>query len=171
MRFGTDKKNSFYYPREDFYETGGVDEGVYTILDTGASALYISSLYFDSFMSELQAIAGTELQPYEGRTYARCVPSFPDLYFQVNGKWLQVAVKDYVIDVSRNSDGSICLIQVMQTSTPFNILGMPLFIDYQAVFDDKASTVSFDPIKGSIKDAIEYDDSRPEFAFSLLTQV
>lgn len=56
-------------------------EGVYTIFDTGASALYISSLYYDSFLSELQAIAGTALQPDEGRLYARCVPSFPNLYF------------------------------------------------------------------------------------------
>jgi len=100
-------------------------------------------------MNELEAIAGTKLEPYEGRTYARCVPSFPPLYFQMDGKWVEVAVKDYVIDVSRLSDGSICLIQVKRTSAPFNIFGMPLFVDYTTVFDDTASTVSFEPTNGS----------------------
>ena len=41
VRFGNDSKDSFSFPYDEYYKTGGVD-GVYTILDTAASSLYIS---------------------------------------------------------------------------------------------------------------------------------
>ena len=144
---------------------------MYSILDTGASAIYISSLWFDSFMDVLEEVAGTRLEPYEGRTYARCVNSFPPIFFQMGGHWVELAVKDYVIDVSRQQDGSICLIQVMRTNAPFNIYGMPLFVDYTTVFDDEASTVSFKPTSGGLKSAVEADDSQPSQNFLLYTAV
>ena len=52
VRFGPAAQNAFSFPDDPFYETGGKD-GVYTILDTGASAIYISELWYGSFMSEL----------------------------------------------------------------------------------------------------------------------
>ena len=161
VRFGKEASNSFVFPYDDYYNTGGVKKGVYTILDTGASAIYISSLWFDSFMDVLEEVAGTRLEPHEGRTYARCVNSFPPLYFQMSGHWIELAVKDYVIDVSRLQDGSICLIQVMRTDAPFNIYGMPLFVDYTTAFDDEASTISFKSTNGSLKSDLEPDSGRP----------
>lgn len=61
VRFGLDMKNSFSFPYDDFYASGGSD-GVYTILDTAATSLYISNLWFDGFMAELAASAGTKFE-------------------------------------------------------------------------------------------------------------
>lgn len=80
----------------------------------------------------------------------------------MSGKWIEVAAKDYVLDVSRSQDGSICLIQVMKTTAPFNIFGMPFFIDYTTVFDDDASEVSFEPTEGSSKINVEFDSKTPK---------
>ena len=54
----------------------------------------------------------------------------------MDGTWLEVAAKEYVIDVSKAQDRSICLIQIQATTLPFNILGMPLFVDYTTSFYD-----------------------------------
>ena len=61
VRFGLDMKNSFSFPKDDFYASGG-SNGVYTILDTAATSLYISKLWFDGFMAELAASAGTKFE-------------------------------------------------------------------------------------------------------------
>ena len=122
-------------------------------------------------MNELENVAGTRLEQYEGRTYARCVTTFPTLYFQMDGKWLEVSTSDYVIDVSKLSDGSICLVQIKKTSAPFNIFGMPLFIDYTTKFDDDASTVKFEPMVDSVKEAVEVDSRKPVLSLKMATEV
>ena len=89
----------------------------------------------------------------------------------MDGKWLEVDTNDYVIDVSRLSDGSICLVQVKRTSAPFNIFGMPLFVGYTSVFDDGASAVSFEPSSGSRKQEVEEDKKKPALSLQMITEV
>ena len=109
VRFGKNAVDAFTFPQEPDFAIG--EEGVYTILDTGASSIYLSKLYFTSFMEKLEKKTKTKFEQRQGRFYARCLNViFPSLFFLVDGQWLEVAEKDYVLDVSKAGDGSICLI-------------------------------------------------------------
>ena len=63
-------------------------------------------------MEELARVSNIEIKPFEGRTYVRCGDNFPSIFFLMDGAWLEVAAKEYVIDVSQAQDRSICLIQI-----------------------------------------------------------
>ena len=156
VRFGTERVDAYAFPQDPDYAIGA--DGVYTILDTGATAIYLSKLYFSSFMEKLEKKALTKLEPYKGRTYARCVP-FPSLFFLVDGQWLEVVERDYVLDVSRAEDGSICLIQILPTNAPFHVFGMPLFVDYTVEFDDDNMQVAFNLSSSSEKAEIDQGDA------------
>lgn len=99
VRFGSSESNAFAFPIDEKYAIDGHD-GVYTILDTGASAIYISNLWFDSFMHHLSRVADSKFEAYKGRTYARCSPNFPSIFILVDGVYLEVSPLDYVIDTS-----------------------------------------------------------------------
>ena len=51
-------------------------------------------------MEELARVSNIEIKPFEGRTYVRCGDNFPSIFFLMDGAWLEVAAKEYVIDVS-----------------------------------------------------------------------
>ena len=82
------------------------------MFDTSASGIFLSALWFNSFMEELARVSNIEIKPFEGRTYVKCGDSFPSIFFLMDGSWLEVAAKEYVIDVSKAQDRSICLIQI-----------------------------------------------------------
>jgi len=168
VRFGKSNSHAFKFPREAYYANGTPSSGVYTILDTGVSSLYISRLWFDSFIEELAKVAKSTFQSHNGRLYTLCSNEFPSIYFLIDGIYLEVAKKDYVVDVSQQQDGSICLVQIAATDSPFLILGMPLFVDYTTVFDDLESTVDFWPTKGSAKGELK-SEAIPKQALRLLT--
>jgi len=144
VRFGTKEENSFVFPKHNEFSLTS-DHGIYTILDTGSTMLHISSLWFDSFIEELEVAANTEIERYKGRLYSRCLTDFPSLFFLSNNTYLEMAAKDYMIDVSKANDGSICLLQITPTTLPFLIFGMPLFVDYTSTFDNEARKVFLVP--------------------------
>ena len=60
--------------------------GVYTILDTGASDIMMSILWFDSFIKEFYDSIEKSYGFYEvvdGAAYATCDADYPNLYFLV----------------------------------------------------------------------------------------
>jgi hypothetical protein len=60
--------------------------GLYTIFDTGASDIYLSVLWFDSFVEELFGSMGLGEADYEindGIVSATCDVDYPDIYFMV----------------------------------------------------------------------------------------
>ena len=126
-------------------------DGVYSIFDTGVGSIYISRLWYDGFVDELARVAKEKLFAYNSRLYSRCSNNFPSIFFLISGIYIEVAPKDYISDVSREKDGSVCLIHFQPSDSPFLIFGMPLFVDYTTVFDDQASIVGFKPTVGSEK--------------------
>ena len=66
--------------------------GVYTILDTGASDIMMSILWFDSFIKEFYDVIDTRsgidtrypfYEVVDGAAYATCDADYPNLYFLV----------------------------------------------------------------------------------------
>ena len=56
-------------------------EGIYTIFDTGASDIYLSALWFESFAKVLYAEAGIPFEIRDGKALSECADTFKDIYF------------------------------------------------------------------------------------------
>ena len=65
-----------------------VGDGVYTVFDTGASNIYLSEIWHDTFIKKLFSHVGVSYQTRGGRTYATCEADYPNLYFMMDGYWL-----------------------------------------------------------------------------------
>lgn len=68
------------------------DGMVYSIFDTGASAIIIPKAYFKNFLKELfkKVIDKAEYEVDSGYVITRCYTNFPTLYFMFDGVWLQI---------------------------------------------------------------------------------
>jgi hypothetical protein len=76
-----------------------LNDGLYSIFDTGASDIYLSTLWFESFMLQLfDTIGSNAFYLMDGDTVVSdsCTYNFPDIYFLINGYWLEVSAEDYV---------------------------------------------------------------------------
>lgn len=84
---------------------------VYSIFDTGASAIIFPNYYFDQFITEMFAeMGGDEYEVTDGYVISKCYDDFPKLHFLFNDKWLTVNPDDYVVDISGERDKSICVL-------------------------------------------------------------
>ena len=82
VRFGKSEQDAFALPKHIVYDAlERHEDGVYTIFDTGATSIYISSLWYDSFMEELARVSNARFESYNERMYARCSHDFPSVYF------------------------------------------------------------------------------------------
>ena len=81
-------------------------------------------------------------------TYAQCDANYPNLYFMVEGFWIQIPREEYLTVLD---DDLTCRLQIQQIDTPFNILGMPFFMDYYISHDNDLGSMSFAPQKDSTK--------------------
>ena len=68
--------------------------------------------------------------------------------------WIEVRPDEYVLDVSKEKDGSICILAVNKNSEAFNIFGFPVLQDYYSVFDMEEGRIGFAATPGSKKDAL-----------------
>lgn len=158
VRFGEDDTKAFSYERVE--DTGAwVDDGIYTILDTGASDMYMSILWFDSFVREFYAAVGIPFEVVEGAAYAACAANYPNLYFQVNQAWIQVPSEDYLVE---DDAGTQCRLRVVPIDAPFNIFGMPAFLDYYVTHNWEKGYISIGPHADSLKPEIELAVKVPE---------
>ena len=124
VRFGTSSDMAFTF---NLMEHGAqINDGLYTIWDSAAPNIYLSVLWFESFVAQLYEITGLEIVIVNGKVKAACATSYPDLYFQLNGYWLQVKPADYI----REEDSNVCSLKIMPINAPFNIMGMPAYIGY-----------------------------------------
>ena len=62
--------------------------GLYSIFDTGASDIFMSILWYESFVEQFYAAAGIEYEINEGSASATCEADYPDLYFLLRGVYL-----------------------------------------------------------------------------------
>lgn len=123
IRIGEKKEDAWAYPEEG--DSTWMNNGVYTILDTGASDIFLSVLWFDSFIQQFYSRVGIEFEVREGTAWATCSAEYPSVYFLLNGYWLEVPSDDYLVE-----DGNECRLRIRPIDAGFNILGMPAYIGY-----------------------------------------
>jgi len=82
VRIGEDNVKAFRFaPDEQGVFTD--EYSLYTIFDTGASEIYISSLWYNSFIAELTSEVAAYQETRGGFLYATCDAKWPNLYFMV----------------------------------------------------------------------------------------
>jgi len=119
-----------------------IQNGIYSIFDTGSSNIMLSVLWYESFVEQLfESMGGTEYSIQDGVTTATCAADYPDLYFLLNKNWLQIRKEDYVSDNGAN----VCSLNIRPVDAPFNILGMPAYIGYYISHDWEKGTMSLAP--------------------------
>jgi len=118
--------------------------GLYTIFDTSSPDIGISKVYFDNFVEELMATQPSlSYQFADGYLMSQCTDNWPSIFFNMEGKYLEVAAKDYVKDVSAAQDKSLCKVFIRPLDAPFNIMGLPIYMDYYVTHGN--DTMSFTP--------------------------
>ena len=98
IRFGESFSDSYTYTQDD--QVVWMRDGVYSIFDTAASEIYISILWYESLIEKLFEKATTTYETKNGATYASCTANYPNLYFMLDGYWLQIPPEDYLVDIS-----------------------------------------------------------------------
>lgn len=92
--------------------TYAFQEDLFTILDTGSSAILLSSDYFTQVVTMIiRDYIGTDQYMVDyGAAVMECFPpeKLPPIYFNVGGWWIEMLGEDYVIDASEFGDRSIC---------------------------------------------------------------
>ena len=120
-------------------------DGVYSIFDTAASEIYISILWYESLVEKLFEKATTTYETKNGATYASCTANYPNLYFMLDGYWLQIPPVDYLVDISEAQDGQVCRIRIRPIDAPFNIMGMPAYLGYYVTHNWSEGYMEFSP--------------------------
>ena len=119
---------------------------VYSIFDSGASALIFPKEYFKRFLSAMFAqMADNEYEVNEGYVLTRCYSDFPTLFFMFDNKWVTIEPHEYLVDISESQDRSICVLLMSQGSTELFVFGLPLFQDYYAIHDNTNNRIGFGP--------------------------
>ena len=152
VAFGdTNVENTMVWGTLSDYTTE-VDNSFYTILDTGATALMISNLYFEAFVTQIfDRLPGVAFEFKNNRIFTECSADFPPLFFMFDEHWLEVDAKDYVYEV--DGDGT-CLLFILPTDLPMNVLGMPIFVDYYSMHNPETGVIGFAPHDASTKQDI-----------------
>ena len=150
-----DIENSFAYePYPDLPEVVFKDNSLYSIIDTGSTALVISVVWYESLIRNLFETAGIDDWRYEqGVILTKCQYELPSLFFQIDGKWVEAKAVDYMFDYS--GDGVNCLLFIMPANMAMNILGMPIHVDYYTIHDPVAGTVNWAPHYKSPKKTVQ----------------
>lgn len=74
---------------------------VYSIFDTGASAIIFPTDYFGSFLTEMfNEMGGDEYELSAGYVVTKCYDDFPTIHFLFGEKWIAIDPRDYVVDIS-----------------------------------------------------------------------
>ena len=77
-----------------------------------------------------------------------CDAAYPSLHFLFDGHWIETRPEAYLWE---EEDGETCTFLIMPVTSPTNMLGMPMFIDYYTVFDPTKTTIGWAPHKDSLK--------------------
>lgn len=119
---------------------------IYSIFDSGASALIFPKIFFKSYLKEIFKVTDdNEYEINSGYVLTRCYDDFPTLYFMFDNKWITIKPHEYVVDISESQDRSMCVLLMSQGSNDLFIFGLPLFMDYYTVHDDTNGKMGFVP--------------------------
>lgn len=76
----------------------------------------------------------------------------PKLFFMFDNSWLEIDPKDYLFQTDPVENE--CILFLLPTDLPYNVLGMPLFLDYYSVHDATNGLISFAPHVTSLKQQV-----------------
>ena len=76
----------------------------------------------------------------------------PKLFFMFDNSWLEIDPKDYLY--MTNPVENECILFLLPTDLPYNVLGMPVFIDYYSVHDPVGGSIQFAPHVTSLKQQV-----------------
>ena len=82
----TDPANTYAWENYGDYAATVVDNSIYSIIDSGATTIMISTLYYESFIKRIMdRVPGVEWSYQEGYVYTPCFEAdYPNLYFMFN---------------------------------------------------------------------------------------
>lgn len=167
MRFGEDdaKKWDFDIVDGSVLSNDGMNAtSIYSVFDTSSQDAFITSAFWDTFLAQLFLEMGQETYDFvDGYVMASCKFNYPDLYFDVDGHFLQMSAKDYVEDVSKDASQDLCKLHVRPIDAPFNIYGTALYLDYYVTHNyGVESNMQWSPAKDSKKSVIMAAAAAPE---------
>ena len=87
-----------------------------------------------------------------------CDLDYPPIHFMFDKTWLTVDPADYVVPMN---PGSACLLLLTEGELPFLVMGLPLFVGYYTVHDDKKGRMGFVPHATSSKTGPYWATSLP----------
>ena len=112
----------------------------------------ISQLYYDSLILKIMAQVPDVKWRYSDnfRVITECNANYPSIYFMFDNLWIETSPQDYLYtDKMMNN----CNFLIMPVDLPYNLLGMPIFIDYYTVFEPQSDTIGWAPHKDSAKES------------------
>ena len=76
--------------------------GLYTIFDTGATDIFVSQNYYQSMVTKIfEKVGGKDYRMENGKLYSKCYNNFPNIFFAIKGRWIELSSEDYVSDISQ----------------------------------------------------------------------
>lgn len=130
IQFG-DKSSNYYNLTKTEQATYNDADMVYTIFDTASNEVRISSLWYQSFLDVLVEKNGDmEFEMSGGDVMTECRTDFPDISLDVDSSLIKINSEDYLQDVSDAQDGSLCKMLIKPINAPFNVVGIPAYLDY-----------------------------------------
>ena len=119
---------------------------MYTLFDTGSSALVVSHYFFEDIIKRIYKYIGDDEYKFtEGYVFTRCYNNFPNWYFMFDGYWIEILPEEYVWDTSNAQDRSQCVLLITATEGPMNIFGLPLFHGYYTIHDMEGGRIGYVP--------------------------
>ena len=157
FRIGESEDLAFNYTSDP--QAVFVGKGVYSILDTAAKDMLISTLWFEPMMDKLFESVGIRYAVSNGTVVADCKAQYPSVYFDFDGYMLQVKPQDYKFDTFfNNTVNEYCQFRFRPIDAPFNVIGMPIMFNYYIQYDfseDAESPVMIHPDSSDRKPPIE----------------
>lgn len=87
------------------------DNSIYSMFDTGSSQIIIPQHYFAAFLEELYSqMEDKEYELADGYVVSKCYDDFPTVNFLFDGYWVSIDADEYVVDISKTGDRSICVL-------------------------------------------------------------
>ena len=152
----SDPLNQYKWENYEAYSNTIRQNAVYSVIDTGSSAMMISSVYYESLILKLfERLPDVQWSFSRGAVITSCDAAFPTLYFMLDSRWIEVDPADYVAMDPENQDQ--CFLFILPINLPINIFGMPLFVGYYTIHDPVAGTVEFAPHSTSTKSNLRTD--------------
>ena len=120
----------------------------------------ISSLYYGSLINKIFEKLPNVSWEYASdfRVITECDVEYPNLFFMFENHWIEVSAENYVY---HEQDDLLCTFLIMPVDLPTNMFGMPMFMDYYTVFDQKQDSIGWAPYYGSGKARLTRVDLPP----------